>query len=164
VNRFLVLFALLASFAAAAGQNPAAVLEREVTAAVQGPQVTLVHFWAPWCPNCKAELQDGDWSKFVNSHPQVKVIFITTWNNEQGVDMLAKYGLAKQANFASYLHPNPSLRREDKVSSFMGLPLSWIPSTWIFKDGKLRYALNYGELRFAMLEQLVDDSSNAWNH
>ena len=164
MKRYLVLFALLASFAAAADINPAADLERQVAAAVQGPQVTLVHFWAPWCPNCKAELKDGDWAKFVNSHPEVKVIFITTWNDKQGLEALTKYGLGTQPNFTSYLHPNPSRHREDKVSSFLGLPVNWIPTTWIFKDGKLRYAFNWGELHFSVLQQLVDDSSNAWKH
>ena len=28
--------------------------------------------------------------------------------------------------------------------------------------GKLRYALNYGEIRFPMLQQMVDDSTSKW--
>jgi hypothetical protein len=35
---------------------------------------------------------------------------------------------------------------------------------WIFKGGDLRYALNYGEVRFAMLQQLIADSSSNWEH
>jgi len=31
-------------------------IEDEVAAAVKGPQVTVVHFWASWCSNSKAEL------------------------------------------------------------------------------------------------------------
>ena len=46
----------------------------------------------------------------------------------------------------------------------LGIPISWIPSTWVFRQGKLRYAMNYGELRFPMLQQLVRDSSDAWEH
>jgi len=49
------------------------------------------------------------------------------------------------------------------MKTFMGLPVTWIPTTWVFKDGELRYALNYGELRFDMLQQLVRDSTNDWN-
>jgi hypothetical protein len=42
------------------------------------------------------------------------------------------------------------------------LPVSWIPTTWIFKAGDLRYALNYGEIRFPILQQLVADSNSDW--
>jgi hypothetical protein len=42
--------------------------------------------------------------------------------------------------------------------------VSWIPTTWVFRDGTLRFALNYGELRFAMLDQLVKDASDKWSH
>jgi len=164
VKRYLAILALLASLAGAAEVTSAPELESQVSAVVAGSQLTIVHFWAPWCPNCNSELKNGEWTKFVAAHPDIKVIFITTWNDKQGSDLLAKYGLGTQANFTSYLHPNHSKKREDKMSTFMGLPVTWIPSTWIFKDGKLRYALNYGEIHFDMLQQLVDDSTNAWKH
>lgn len=41
----------------------------------------------------------------------------------------------------------------EEMTSFLGLPVSWLPSTWVFRDGKLRYALNYGEVSFPMLQQ-----------
>jgi hypothetical protein len=44
------------------------------------------------------------------------------------------------------------------------LPLSWIPSTWIYKGGDLRYALNYGEVRFPVLQQFLTDSQSEWSH
>ena len=39
------------------------------------------------------------------------------------------------------------------------MPLSWIPTTWVYKGGDLRYALNYGEVRFPVLQQFLEDSS-----
>ena len=51
-----------------------------------------------------------------------------------------------------------------KVDQVLGIPISWIPTTWVFKDGRLTYAMNYGELRFPMLQQLIKDSSDPWDH
>jgi hypothetical protein len=34
----------------------------------------------------------------------------------------------------------------------------------ILRDSQLRYALNYGELRFPLLQQLVRDASDKWEH
>jgi len=48
------------------------------------------------------------------------------------------------------------------VSQVLGLPVSWIPTTWVFKDGNLTYAMNYGELRFPVLKQLIEDSKDSW--
>jgi hypothetical protein len=76
--------------------------------------------------------------------------------------MLAKYEIAQQPNVTILADPGP--RGADHIKQFAGLPLSWIPTTWIFKSGDLRYALNYGEMRFPMLQQLIADSSSDWDH
>ena len=47
---------------------------------------------------------------------------------------------------------------------FLDLPLDWIPTTWIYKGGDLRYALNYGEVRFDVLQQFFADSASEWSH
>jgi hypothetical protein len=61
------------------------------------------------------------------------------------------------------LHPNTSRERGSKVSEVLGLPISWIPTTWVFREGKLRYAMNFGELRFPVLQQLIADSTEKWD-
>jgi hypothetical protein len=48
------------------------------------------------------------------------------------------------------------------MRSFLGLPVSWLPTTWVYREGVLRYAVNYGELRFTMLQQMVADSTAKW--
>lgn len=126
------------------------------------PRVTVVHFWAPWCPNCRAELAGGAWSRFIDSNPDVSFIFVTVWNDSDGASLLASEGLIGKANFVLLKHPNGSRHGADQMKTFLKLPVTWIPSTWVFKDGKLRYALNYGEIRFDLLQQLVRDSSSDW--
>lgn len=142
----------------------ASALEAQVTEAVKSPKVTIVHFWATWCPNCKAELTNGGWRDFVAANPDVNVIFVCTWDPKPGTAELEKFGLTTQQNFTALHHPNVSRKKEDKMSSFIGLPVSWIPTTWVFRDGVLRYALNYGELSFPMLQQMVRDSTASWKH
>lgn len=141
-----------------------ASLEKEVAQLVAGPQVTVVHFWAPWCPNCRAELANNGWSTFIDTNADVHFVFITAWHNEDGHAALQKADVGGQQNFKLFLHPNPSRKADARMTRFMGLPVSWIPTTWVFKDGQLRYALNYGEVRFPVLQQLIRDSSEEWKH
>jgi thiol-disulfide isomerase/thioredoxin len=129
------------------------------------PNTTVVHFWAPWCPNCYAELKNKGWSNFIEANPKVNFVFVTTWSGDMGDgrEMLEKLGVGPQKNFQLRPNPNTSRRDEDKTTSFLGLPLKWLPATWVFRDGKLRYALNYGEVRFPILQQLIKDSSHNWD-
>jgi thiol-disulfide isomerase/thioredoxin len=145
-----------------AGDAPAPAIDQQVADATKSTGVTVVHFWAPWCPNCRAELANGGWSGFIASNPDVRFVFVTIWSPTDGRDVLEKNGVGAEKNFGLLLHPNGSRKRGEKVAEFLGIPISWIPSTWIFRDGKLRYAMNYGELRFPMLQQLVRDSSDGW--
>ena len=141
-------------------------VEREVAAAVKSSHVTVVHFWAPWCPNCTAELAKSGWSTFIDLNTDVDFIFVTVWSGTEGDGraLLEKNGVGTQKNFELFLHPNASRKAEDKMTMFLGQPISWIPTTWVFRDGKLLYAFNYGELHFPMLQQLIRDSSDKWEH
>lgn len=100
----------------------------------------------------------------VNENPQVKFYFVSVWNDGQdGRAMLNKFGIASQENVTILADPGPR-RGENKIKQFAGLPLSWIPTTWIYKGGDLRYALNYGEVRFPVLQQFLADSQSEWSH
>ena len=77
--------------------------------------------------------------------------------------MLSKFGVADHPNVTILADPGPR-RGENKIKQFVGLPLSWIPTTWIYKGGDLRYALNYGEVRFPVLQQFLADSQSEWSH
>jgi hypothetical protein len=137
--------------------------EEQVIEAIKSPALTVVHLWAPWCSNCQAELKSGGWLKLVKENPQVRFVFASVWNNgEDGRAMLKKYEIADQPNVTILADPGP--RGEGKIKQFAGLPLSWIPTTWIYKGGDLRYALNYGEIRFPVLQQFLADSNSEWSH
>ena len=136
----------------------------EIFAAIRSPEITVVHLWAPWCSNCQAELKTGGWTKILNENPQAKFYFISVWNDGQdGRSMLKKFGIVDQPNVTILADPHPR-RGENKIKQFAGLRLSWIPATWIYKDGNLRYALNYGEVRFPVLQQFLRDSQSEWSH
>jgi thiol-disulfide isomerase/thioredoxin len=155
-------FILIASMAGTLyAQSPA---EQKVQAAIKSPELTVIHLWAPWCSNCQAELKTGGWSKTVNENHNVKFYFVSVWNDGQdGRAMLKKFGIANQRNVTILADPGPR-RGENKIKQFAGLPLSWIPTTWIYKGGDLRYALNYGEVRFPVLQQFLADSQSEWSH
>ena len=138
--------------------------EQKVMEAIKSPDLSVVHLWAPWCSNCQAELKTGGWTKMINENPQVKFCFVSIWNDGQdGRAMLNKFGIAAQPNVTILADPGPR-RGENKIKQLAGLPLSWIPTTWIYKGGDLRYALNYGEVRFDVLQQFLEDSKSEWSH
>lgn len=162
MRHFILLLALL-SGAILRAQVSGPDLEKEITGVVAGPQVTVIHFWAPWCPNCKAEMAPEGWAKFIGDNPKVHFVFINVWHkNEDPKPKLAAAGLGSQANLRLITHPNASRLAADRVNEFMGLPLTWLPSTWVYREGRLRFAFNYGEIRFPVLQQLVDDTTKKW--
>jgi thiol-disulfide isomerase/thioredoxin len=138
--------------------------EQRITDAIKSPDLTVVHLWAPWCSNCQAELKSGGWLKMVKNNPPVKFYFISVWNDGgDGKSMLQKFQIADQPNVTILADPGPR-RGDTKIKEFAGMPLSWIPTTWVYKGGDLRYALNYGEVRFDVLQQFLEDSKNEWSH
>lgn len=161
----LVLALLAAVGVVANAQEAAVVMEQQVAEITAGSHVTIVHFWAPWCANCKAEMQPEGWAKFIAANPNVKFVFLNIMHRGQDpLPMLVAGELGGQPNLLLLTHPNPSSKADDKLKQFLGLPITWIPTTWIFRDGKLRFALNYGEARWPILQQFVDDSRDQWKH
>ena len=154
---------ILAALVAAASLRAESPAEQQVIEAIKSPELSVVHVWAPWCSNCQAELKSGGWLKMVKDNPQVKFYFVSAWNRgEDGRAMLTKFQIADQSNVRILVDPGP--RTGNKIKQFAGLPLSWIPTTWIYKGGDLRYALNYGEVRFPVLQQFLEDSKSEWSH
>ena len=100
----------------------------------------------------------------ISENPQVKFYFVSVWNDGgDGKSMLAKFQIADQPNVTILADPGPR-RGDAKIKQFARMPLSWIPTTWIYKGEELRYALNYGEVRFPVLQQFLADSESEWSH
>jgi|GEM_PF-381302 len=165
MKRFiLALNLMLVAVLGAAESDGWIPVEKQVADIAAGPRVTVVHLWAPWCSNCQAELAKNGWRDFLSVNHEINVVFVTVWNPEDGRAELMKHGVGDQPNFQLFVHPNGSRKKEERMNRFLGQPIDWIPTTWIFKDGQLRYALNYGEIRFPLLQQLVRDASENWDH
>ena len=152
---------LLAAASLSSHLLAASPAEQQVAEAIKAQGLSFVHLWAPWCGNCQAELKSGGWTKTVKDNPEVKFYFVSVWNGgDDGRATLAKYEIAQQPNVT--ILADPGSRGAGHIKQFAGLPLSWIPTTWIFKGGDLRYAVNYGEIRFPVLQQFIADSSSEW--
>ncbi len=138
--------------------------EQQVADAVKGQGLSVVHLWAPWCGNCQTEMKSGGWTKMVNDNPEVKFLFISIWNaGDDGRAMLKKHEIGAQPNVSILADPGPR-NGADKLKRFLDLPVTWIPTTWVYQGGDLRYALNYGEVRFEVLQQFLADSNSEWSH
>lgn len=157
-------FSILSTLIATSSIRAEPVAEQQVLNAVKAPDTTVVHLWAPWCSNCQAELKSGGWLKMAKENPKTRFIFVSVWNNgNDGHAMLEKFGLTTQPNVVIVADAGPRMG-DAKIKQFAGLPLSWIPTTLIYKEGDLRYALNYGEVRFPVLQQFLTDSDSEWSH
>lgn len=161
-----VLTMVAATVAARADAPTAPDVESQLAALVAAPEVTVVHLWAPWCGNCKHELTPEGWGRFVRAHPTVKFVFVNLWHRDQNpAPRLAAAGLAPgeaPANFLALTHPRASSKRGERLETLLGQPIAWVPTTWVFSEGRLCYALNYGEVRFDLLDQLVADTTAKW--
>ncbi|HEY2799458.1 MAG TPA: thioredoxin family protein [Chthoniobacterales bacterium] len=158
---FILAFVSLSLTSVIAAPNDSAQLQ--VAEAIKAPGISVVHLWAPWCSNCQAELKSGGWAKMVKANPNVKFYFVSIWDKgDDGRAILAKNDLTNQPNVTVLADPGP--RGSGHIKEFAGLPVSWIPTTWVFKGGNLFYAMNYGELHFPVLQQFIADSDNSWEH
>jgi thiol-disulfide isomerase/thioredoxin len=154
-------FALLA-VTSGGKAGPVEDLETKVSTLTAAQGVTIVHFWAPWCSNCQAELRSGGWKNFATVNPDVNIVFVTIWNDEDGRAEFKKHGLDTLQNVQLFHHPNTARAKAERMKEFLGTPVNWIPTTWVYRGGQLRYALNYGEIRFPLLQQLVRDAAAEW--
>ncbi len=164
MNKILLAVSMGMTTAFSSIHAAASSAEQQTAEAVKAPGLTVVHLWAPWCGNCQAEMKSGGWAKMVNDNPEVKFLFVSIWNaGDDGRAMLKKHEIGDQPNVSILADPGPRTGA-DKIKRFLDLPVSWIPTTWVYKGGDLRYALNYGEVRFEVLQQFLADSNSEWSH
>ena len=139
--------------------------EETVQKTISQEGVHVVHFWAPWCGNSLRELEQG-WFEAIEDNPEVSFTFVTVWNDgEAGQDALDRYAIPARVTVLTQPDHGPSEDKSNRRKSFLGLPVTWIPTTWVFhKEGQLAYAFNYGELSMPQLQQAIDGARSTWSH
>ena len=137
--------------------------ERTVQATIARDGVHVVHFWAPWCDNSTAELGAG-WYEVVERHPDVSFSFVTVWNDgEVGESTLQRYAIPERAE--RLVVPGVQPPKAERRMTFLGMPVSWIPTTWVFnRNGQLATAFNYGEVTPEQLDAAITGAASDWPH
>ena len=122
--------------------------------------VHVVHVWAPWCDNSLHELEPV-WAGFSRRHPAVTVSHVSIWaDGDDGADVLREHGVE---GVDVHVVPGPKPEKVDRRMTLLGLPVSWIPTTWVFnRGGLLAYAFNYGEITAEHLARAVRDAHSDW--
>lgn len=123
--------------------------EAALRAAVERPGIHVVHVWAPWCGDSLAELVPV-WAGDVGAD---SVTFATVWSDgASGAGLLAAHGVTA----AEVIVPGPKPDPPDRRTTLLGLPVSWVPTTWVFnRAGLLAFAFNYGTLTADRLADAV---------
>jgi hypothetical protein len=132
--------------------------EEAVRARITEEGVHVVRFWAPWCGNSLGEMSRG-WDALVAANPDVTFTFVTVRNEGASARAtMQEHDLPARVDEVTV----PGTR-DDKRFTFLGLPVTWIPTTWVFHDGgDLAFALNYGETETATLQTLLDTTQREW--
>lgn len=142
--------------------------EQRVLEIIEKPGIHVVHFWAPWCHNSIAELKSGYYEVIEQfaDREDVTFTFVTIWTDgESGRHVLDRYAIPDHIEELLLPDFGPSDDHSQRRKSFLGLPISWTPSTWIYnRGGKLAFAYNYGELSAASLQELIESADSLWQH
>ena len=135
--------------------------EQAVLETIAEDGVHVVHLWAPWCGNSIRELREG-FHQVIENHPEVSFTFVTVWNlGESGRETLTQYNIPE--SIPELLQDDPGQEPEDRRRVFLSLPVTWVPTTWIFhRNGQLAYAFNYGEVSPELLETALELTTRSW--
>ena len=125
---------------------------------LEGEGVHVVHVWAPWCDNSLRELRPV-WADHARLGAD-SVTFVTVWNDgESGADVLEAHGVTVD----EVVVPGPKPEKAGRRTTLLGLPVTWIPTTWVFnRGGLLATAFNYGEVTASKLADAVQGARSGW--
>ena len=139
--------------------------EQTVREIIAQDGIHVVRFWNPDCGNSLSELQRGLYEA-IRNNPDVTFTFVTVWNDEEtGQDVLDRYLIPDRVNVLVQPDNGPSEVIGNRRYEFLGLPVTWTPSTRIYhRNGVLAYAFNYGELSPETLQQAINNTRSAWAH
>lgn len=134
--------------------------ETAVRDTIEQEGVHVVHVWAPWCDNSLNEFATV-WADAADRYPDVSITFVAVWSEgDDGADVLRQHGVE---GVEVRVVPGPKPEKPDRRMTFLGLPVTWIPTTWVFnRGGLLATAFNYGELSAERLAAAIDDARSDW--
>ena len=154
---------LLSAPTPATSVAPTSPAAERVQSIIAEDGVHVVHFWAPWCSNAQSELASG-WGDLVRANTDVSFTFVSIWNDgEAAPDLLAEYNIPDRVVTLTQGDPGASDSEAERRRRFLGLPVTWSPSTWIFhQNGELAFALNYGEMPMDTIQSLLNATETDW--
>ena len=76
--------------------------------------------------------------------------------------MLRAYGIPERARVLAQPGVGQDAPKEERDTTFLGLPVTWIPTTWVFRDGLLATAFNYGEVTREQLDAALAGAQSDW--
>ena len=126
---------------------------------IEAEGVHVVHVWAPWCDNSLHE-HGPVWSDWPGLDAD-SVTFVTVWNEgESGAETLRETGVE---GVPEVVVPGPKPEKPDRRLRLLGLPVTWIPTTWVFnRGGLLATAFNHGEVSRARLVEAIEAARADW--
>lgn len=131
--------------------------ERKVLEIISGDGIHVIHFWSPRHERSISTLRDG-WFEFIETNGDAAFTFVAVWNDgKTGENILEDFVILDRVEVLALPDYGPSDIEKNRRTSFLSLPLTWTPSTWIFhQNGTLAFAMNYGELGMSELQGLID--------
>lgn len=119
--------------------------------------IHVIHLWSPWSENSISTLRNG-WFELIENNGDVTFTFVTIWNDgEVARSVLEKYVILDRIEALAVSDPGPSSIEENRRRSFLGMPLTRTPSTWIFhQNGRLAFAMNLGVMGMNEVQSLID--------
>ena len=137
--------------------------ERAVAETLASDGVHVVVFWATWCGNSTSQLDRG-LADAVEAWPDVSFTFVSLWDEGRtGEATLRDHGLPARARALGQPGVGQDAPASDRDTTFLGLPVTWIPTTWVFnRSGRLATAFNYGEVTRAQLDAALEGAASSW--
>ena len=143
--------------------DPRTETERAVRDTVQADGVHVVVFWAAWCGNSISQLDRG-LAEAIEAHPDVSFTFVSLWDEGRtGEATLREHGIPRRAVALGQPGVGEDAPKEDRDKAFLGLPVTWIPTTWVLnRNGELATAFNYGEVTRRQLDDAIAGAQSGW--
>lgn len=109
-------------------------------------KVTLVNFWATWCPPCRMEIPDLNrlYSKY--KHKSVEIIGV---NLEKDPEAVAKFVAANQMKFPIVIDPQNQVATKYQV---FGIPTTYV----LDQNGRIRHVIQ-GAASYQKLQAVVEE-------